>query len=286
MEQSRDKGVLGIAARLGGKGFVVSVTISVVTAVYNRVDTIADALASVRSQTWPHVEHVVIDGGSTDGSLSILEACREQFATFVSERDAGIYDALNKGVSRATGDVVGFLHADDLFASPEVLTRVASAFEDPTVDAVFGDLEYVRQDDPSVVVRYWHAGNFEMRSLRLGWMPPHPTFYVRRALYERLGGFDTTYRIAADYDCMLRFLKSGIRVTYIPHLQVKMRVGGASNRSLGNILKKTKEDFRAYRANGGSLMAALFAIFSKNLRKVPQFLLRANVARPVRGTLT
>lgn len=264
----------------------MSVTISVVTAVYNRVDTIADALASVRSQTWPNVEHVVIDGGSTDGSLSILEACREQFATFVSERDAGIYDALNKGVSRATGDVVGFLHADDLFASPEVLTRVASAFEDPTVDAVFGDLEYVRQDDPSVVVRYWHAGNFEMRSLRRGWMPPHPTFYVRRAIYERLGGFDTTYRIAADYDCMLRFLKSGIRVTYIPHLQVKMRVGGASNRSLGNILRKTQEDIRAYRGNGGSVVATLVAICSKNLRKVPQFLLRANVARPVRGTLT
>ena len=152
------------------------------------------------------MEHIVIDGGSTDGSLPILQAHGAQLAALVSEPDKGIYDALNKGIRRATGDVVGFLHADDLYETPESLAQVAAAFDDPAVDAVYGDLVYVRNDDPSQVVRYWRAGQFVPGCLERGWMPPHPTFYVRRSVYERLGLFETKFRIAADYESILRIL--------------------------------------------------------------------------------
>lgn len=215
----------------------------------------------------------MIDGASTDGSLQVIEKYRDRIGVLVSEPDRGIYDALNKGVARATGDVVGFLHADDLFADQNVLAKVAAAFEDPAVEAVYGDLTYVSKADTNNVIRYWKSGEFTRSALIQGWMPPHPTFYVRRSIYEQHGHFDTSFRIAADYDCMLRFLgKAGIRVRYIPEVLVNMRVGGASNRSLKNIIRKSKEDLRALRNNGlGGLSTLLF----KNLRKVPQFFRRA-----------
>ncbi len=246
--------------------------ISIITAVFNNRDTVAQALDSVLSQSHLDSELVVIDGGSTDGTLNILSGYIDRMAVFVSEPDRGIYDALNKGIAKATGDVIGFLHSDDLMADESVLKRVADAFADPAVDAVYGDLVYVSRNDPSRVVRRWKAGSFNVNQFRWGWMPPHPTFYVRREIYERLGSFDTTFRIAADYDCMLRFLKAGIRVTYIPHLQVRMRVGGVSNRSLHSMVAKSVEDIRALRKNN---IGATIALICKNARKVPQFFLRS-----------
>jgi glycosyltransferase involved in cell wall biosynthesis len=246
--------------------------ISVITAVFNNRDTIAEALDSALTQTHPDVELVVIDGGSTDGTVAVLQRYADRLAVLVSEPDHGIYDALNKGIARADGEVVGFLHSDDLFADIAVLSRIAAAFADPAVDAVYGDLLYVRKDDPSQVVRTWRADAFSPARLARGWMPPHPTFYVRRAVYERLGGYDTSYRIAADYDCVLRLLgKGGGRAAYIPEVMVKMRVGGASNRSLKNILQKSREDYRALRVNG---VGGLRALAWKNLSKLPQFLKR------------
>lgn len=243
--------------------------ISVITAVYNNRDTVAQALDSVLAQTHPDIELVVIDGGSTDGTREVLQDYADRLAVLVSEPDRGIYDALNKGIARASGEVVGFLHSDDLFSDASVLSRVASAFADPLVDAVYGDLLYVRKDDPSRVVRTWRSAAFSAARLAHGWMPPHPTFYVRRAVYARLGGYDISYRIAADYDCVLRLLgKGGIRAAYIPEVLVKMRVGGASNRSLKNILQKSCEDYRALRANG---VGGLEALAWKNLSKLPQF---------------
>lgn len=191
----------------------------------------------------------------------------------VSEPDEGIYHALNKGLSLASGDVVGFLHADDFYADPEVLTRVAEAFADDSVDAVYGDLVYVNKSDPDKVIRYWKAGHFEFSKLARGWMPPHPTFYVRRTVYERFGGFDTSFHIAADYDCMLRMLsQANLNVRYIPEVLVKMRVGGKSNRSLKNILIKMNEDARALKKNG---VGGLGTLVGKNLSKVPQFFRRS-----------
>jgi glycosyltransferase len=243
--------------------------ISVITAVFNNRDTVGQALDSALAQTHPDVELVVIDGASTDGTREVLQAYAERVGVLVSEPDRGIYDALNKGIARASGEVVGFLHSDDLFADEHVLSRIAAAFADPSIDAVYGDLLYVRKDDPTKVVRTWRAGAFSPSRLAHGWMPPHPTLYVRRAAYERLGGYDTSYRIAADYDCVLRLLgKGGLRTLYIPQVLVKMRVGGASNRSLKNILRKSREDYRALQVNG---LGGLRALAWKNLSKLPQF---------------
>lgn len=244
--------------------------ISVITAVYNNRDTLAAALDTVLSQTYHAVELIVIDGGSTDGTLDVLQFYSDRLAVLVSEPDRGIYDALNKGIRLASGEVVGFLHSDDLFADVDVLEWVANAFLDEQVDAVYGDLLYVRKDAPWRVLRYWRAGVFSPGMLSRGWMLPHPTFYVRRSVYERLGGFNTSYLIAADYDCILRFLgRGGVRVAYIPEVLVKMRTGGASNRSLKNIIKKSSEDLRALKSNGAGGVRALIW---KNLSKLPQFL--------------
>lgn len=250
----------------------MSLQISVVTAVFNRAETLGDALRSVHGQTWCNVEHVVIDGGSTDGSLDVLAQHGAGIATMISEPDQGLYDALNKGIRNATGDIIGFMHADDQFASPRALARVAAAFDDPSVAAVYGDLAYVKETDATRVVRYWRAGSYRRDQFTQGWMPPHPTFYVRREIYERFGGFDTRYRIAADYENMLRILWSGrVQPTYIPELLVRMRMGGTSNASLLNVLRKSREDYAAMRQNG---MGGLHALLLKNVTKLPQFVVR------------
>lgn len=243
--------------------------ISIITVVFNRRDTIADALRSVASQSYGDVEHVVVDGGSSDGTMDVLNAHSDQIDVLISEADRGIYDALNKGIALATGDVVGFLHADDVFSDAMVLSRVAAAFADDAVGAAYGDLVYVHKGDMERVIRYWSAGHFSKSKLSWGWMPPHPTFYVRRSLYAQLGDFDLRYRIAADYDTMLRFLGRGeVQAVYIPEVLVKMRLGGASNRSLANILQKSREDYLVLRRNG---VGGLGALVWKNLSKVGQF---------------
>lgn len=247
------------------------VKISVITAVFNNHETVGAALDSVLSQSHPQVEVIVIDGMSTDGTRDVLDGYSKRIDIYLREPDDGIYDALNKGIELATGDVVGFLHADDLMADEGVLARVAEAFADPTIEAVYGDLVYVRRDDEMQIVRTWTAGAFEPDKLGWGWMPPHPTFYVRREVYQRLGAFDATYRIAADYDCMLRFLTRGVRVAYVPHLLVRMRVGGVSNRSISNMVVKSSEDFRTLRSHG---LGGVRGLLGKNLRKLPQFFIR------------
>jgi len=246
------------------------IKISVVTAVFNGEKTIAHAIESVLGQTHPAVESVVIDGASRDATLSILESYRPRLGKLISEPDDGIYDALNKGIRHATGDVIGFLHADDLFENDGVLGKVAAAFADPNIDAVYGDLVYVRDDNVERIIRYWKSGRYDQAALSKGWMPPHPTFYVRRAVYERLGGFDPRYQIAADYDTVLRFLAVGkIRAVYIPEVLVRMRVGGVSNRSLRTILRKSTEDLRVLRTNR---VGGIGALIWKNFSKLPQFL--------------
>ncbi|NKI36444.1 glycosyltransferase [Wenzhouxiangella sp. XN79A] len=249
--------------------------ISVITATYNVAGTVQDCLDSVRGQGHGNVEHVVVDGASSDGTVELLEGHRDRIDRFVSEPDRGIYDALNKGVAMASGDVVGFLHADDVFSGSSVLSRVAGAFADDAVGAVYGDLQYVKSDDIGGVIRHWRSGEFVPARLRWGWMPPHPTLYVRRSWYERLGGFDLGYSIAADYQWMLRLLsQDDLRVAYIPEVLVKMRVGGASNRSLKNIVRKSREDLRAMRETGVGALGGVGALVWKNVSKVGQFVKR------------
>jgi glycosyltransferase len=236
------------------------------------VETVGDCLLSVEEQTWANREHIIIDGISSDGTLEVLARHRDDIAVLVSEPDRGIYDALNKGIARASGDVVGFLHADDLFAGPEALARIGAAFEDPGVCAAYGDLLYVRRGDVEHVVRYWRTPPFNRRRLAWGWMPPHPTLYVRREWYERIGGFDTRYRIAADYFSVLSlFGNPEFRAVHVPEVLVKMRLGGASNRSLRNILRKSREDLDALRRSGVGALGGFGAIAWKNLSKIAQF---------------
>lgn len=251
---------------------IKTTTISIVTATWNCQATVADCLKSVADQTWPHREHLVVDGASTDGSLDLLEAHRHQLAVLQSEPDRGIYDALNKGLALATGDVVGFLHADDLYAHPQVLEHVAAAFQDPTVCAVYGDLQYVRQHDTTQVVRHWQSCPASAARLAWGWMPAHPTLYVRREWYQRIGGFDTRYRIAADYLSILQlFSQPGFKAVYLPEVLVTMRLGGASNRSLKAIARKTAEDWRALRQTRVGALGGVGALVWKNLSKLSQF---------------
>lgn len=251
--------------------------ISVVTAVLNRHATIGAALDSVSGQTFADVEHIIQDGGSRDGTLDIINDRSGPQTHLLSEPDAGIYDAINRGIRRASGDVIGLMHSDDHFASPHVLSKMASALEEPDIDGIYGDLTYVSGSDPGRVIRYWRAGDYEPSRLRKGWMPPHPTLYLRREVFDRLGLYDTTFRIAADYDAMLRYLVKGrIRLAYIPEVLICMRVGGESNRSLGRILRKSREDYRAIRRNG---VGGLGTLAIKNTSKLRQFVQKERHSR-------
>lgn len=241
--------------------------ISIITAVYNNKDSIVDAIKSVQNQTYYNIEHIIIDGGSTDGTVELIESLDYQPTVFISEPDTGIYDALNKGIIKASGDVIGFMHSDDMYDSERSVQKIADSFQN-VVDMVYGDLQYVRKDDIKSIVRYWKSGEYSTKKLRRGWMPPHPTVYLRREVYEKYGLFDTSFRIAADYDYMLRVLSDNTRVfKYIPEVLVKMRVGGESN-SMLNYQKKWCEDLRAMRKNN---IGGVPTLFVKNASKVFQF---------------
>jgi glycosyltransferase len=247
--------------------------ISIITSVYNNKDTIAESIESVLSQTYDNIEYIVVDGASTDGTLKIIKQYQDKISTFISEPDKGIYDGLNKGIKLATGDVVGFLHSDDLYQNNRVIETIAQTFKDNQVDSIYGDLIYVRQHDTSKVVRYWKSGNFSLKKLNQGWMPPHPTFFVKRKKYEVFDSFDTRFKIAADYDCILRLLgKHLITTYYIPKILIKMRVGGESNKSIKNLFLKSMEDIKALKKNGIGHHPT--SIIIKNLSKIPQFLIK------------
>jgi len=218
------------------------------------------------------VEHIVVDGGSSDGTA---EAIRKTGAavTLLQEPPAGIYPAINTGIRAASGEIVGILHADDFYPADDVLARVAGAFEDPAVDACYGDLCYVDRADPSRVVRYWRAGEFRSGRFENGWMPPHPTFFVRRGIYEQFGPYREDLGTAADYELMLRLLvKHHLRVAYIPRVLVHMRSGGASNASLGARWRANRMDRAAWRVNG--LRPYPWTTLAKPLRKVGQWWIR------------
>jgi len=249
--------------------------ISVVTAVMNGRATLPAMLQSLIGQSHPHVEHVVQDGGSDDGTLAYLAAQGHPQMALRSVRDSGIYDAINQGIQRATGDIVGLLHADDTLAGPDVLAWVAEALQDPAIDGVYGDLQYVARDDPARVIRHWKAGHYSASHLSRGWMPPHPTLYLRRQIFARAGLYDTSYRIAGDYEAMLRFLTAGqVRLGYIPQVMVRMKMGGVSNKSFAHLIRKSREDYRAIRRHGVGGVGTLMA---KNLSKIAQFAGRGQV---------
>ena len=243
--------------------------ISIITSVYNNKETIEDAINSVLSQSYTNIEYILVDGGSSDGTLDIVEKYKDKIDIFISERDKGIYDGLNKGVGLATGDVLAFLHSDDLYASETIIEDIVKEFESTGADGVYGDLIYTPKDDTSKVLRYWKSKVFDMSLLKKGWMPAHPTFFLKKSVYDTYGKFDLSFKIAGDYDFMLRVLSAGIKVSYLPKVFYKMRVGGESNKSIKNIILKSKEDMRALSKNN---VGGLSTLFIKNFSKVGQFL--------------
>jgi glycosyltransferase involved in cell wall biosynthesis len=248
--------------------------ISIITVVLNNRAHIGECIQSVSSQTFADIEHIVIDGGSTDGTADIIKNCGNKISRWVSEPDRGIYDAMNKGLAMASGEVIGFLNADDVYAAADVLGVMAAAMGDPDIDACYSDLVYVDRHDFNKVVRYWRSRPLEPGLFQGGWVPAHPTFFVRKKIYDQYGGFDLQYKLAADFELMARFLEfHKIRAVYIPRILVKMRAGGATNRSIANIVKQNFEIVRACRKNGIGISLLSF-LMRKFRARVHQFSLK------------
>lgn len=247
--------------------------ISLITATYNSATTVRDTLRCIQDQDYPDIEHIIIDGGSTDDTLKIAEGF-PHITKIISGKDRGIYDAMNKGIAAASGEVVGILNSDDVYAHQSVISAVAKAFANPAVLATYADLQFVQRDNLNKVVRTWKAGNYSNRSFYYGWMPPHPTFFVRREVYNKVGVFNLDLGSAADYELMLRILlKHEIPAAYIKQVIIKMRMGGVSTASLQNRLKANTQDRLAWKING--LDPYFFTLYFKPLRKLGQFLKRS-----------
>jgi glycosyltransferase len=246
--------------------------LSLITVTYQSASTLQATIDSVRRQTCSDFEYIVVDGGSKDGTTELLKNNADVVDRWISEPDHGIYDAMNKGIDLATGEVIGFLHADDTFADPYVLDRVCQRYQESFFHLLYGDLEYVSEDDSEKVIRYWRSGSFRQQRLQRGWMPPHPTVYVSRKFIEKVGHYKVEYRISADYEWLLRALTMpSIHVEYLPEVMVRMRLGGMSNGSFRNVIAKSKEDLRALRENQ---IGGLRTLFLKNASKISQFVLR------------
>jgi glycosyltransferase involved in cell wall biosynthesis len=245
--------------------------ISIITVSYNSAATIEQSILSVANQNYPHIEYIVVDGQSTDGTLDIIEKHKETISKFISEKDLGIYDALNKGIDLASGEVIGILHSDDMYTDAHVISKYATLFSREQTDAVYSNLYYVDRKHSDKIIRKWHSGIYNKGAFYNGWMPPHPTFFVKKEIYKRLGNFNLSFRIAADYELMLRFIeKNGITLSYLDEYTVKMRTGGKSNVSLKNRIAANIEDRRAWRVNG--LKPKFYTLFLKPFRKIIQYL--------------
>jgi len=244
--------------------------VSIITAVLNSGKTVADCIASVQNQN-SNQEHIIIDGQSSDGSIEIIKQHIGKSTVFLSEQDKGFYDAVNKGIQMASGDVIGILNADDVYAHDRVLKKVSECLSDESVESCYGDLVYVDSADNKQIQRYWQSGHYHRKRFFHGWMPPHPTFFVRREVYERYGPYRLDRGSASDYEFMLRvLLKHKISSRYIPEVLVKMRVGGQSNASIKNRLEAHRMDRKAWDVN--SLKPYPWTLPMKPLRKIGQWI--------------
>ncbi len=245
--------------------------ISIITVSFNAKHTIADALESVAAQTHPDIEHLVVDGASTDGTFEVIRQYEKHLAKLISEPDHGIYDAMNKGLRLATGDVIGFLNADDVYADPGVLGRVAESMERHRLDALFGDVSFFRSNNLKRDVRRFRSRYFQPERLAWGWMPAHPALFLRREVYERVGHFRTDYRIAGDFEFLARaFWGQSLRYRYFPEVLVRMRLGGVSTGGWRNTLLLNREVLRACHENG--IPTNMLKILSKYPAKLLEFL--------------
>ncbi len=255
--------------------------VSIITTVFNGKETIEDTIKSVLSQSYQNIEYIITDGGSTDGTLELIKKYQNNPPTFgkvkckiakiVSEKDKGIYDGMNKGIKMDTGDIIGILNSDDIYASEDVIEKVVETMEEKNADACWGDLVYVDKNDLNKIIRYWKSSEYKEGKFQRGWMPSHPSFFVRKWVYEKYGYFNLDFSIAADYEIMLRFLeKYKIKSCYIPEILVKMRIGGKSNKSIKNIIKANIECYQAWKVNG--LKINPLRMFFKPISKVSQYI--------------
>jgi len=247
---------------------VSNLKISLITVVYNSEETIKKCIESVISQNYPNIEYIIIDGGSTDSTLQIIEQYQSNISFFLSEPDAGIYDAMNKGIKAATGKIIGTLNSDDFFADDDVINCINRAFTQHNTDVVYGNLDYI--DLKGNIKRIWKAGRYVNSLFNWGWMPPHPTFYCKKELFEKFGAYNLQYGTAADYELMVRFIhKHKVSVYYINKTIIKMSVGGVSNKAYINRYKAWVNDYKAMRKNG--VIFPPLAIILKPLRKIIQY---------------
>ena len=227
--------------------------VSIITVAFNSAKTIRDTIESVLSQDYPEIEYIVIDGGSTDSTVDIVQEYSDQIAYFKSESDRGIYDAMNKGIRVATGDVIGFLNSDDVYINPSAVTELISAIKSQNSESVFADLIYVSPEDTNRILRYYSSRKFKPDLFQYGWMPAHPTFFAKKSLYEKVGPFSLNYKIAADFEMLLRMLKvHNASYTYLPKPLVKMRAGGVSTSGLKQSLLLNREIVKACQDHGVS----------------------------------
>jgi glycosyltransferase involved in cell wall biosynthesis len=243
--------------------------VSIITVCFNAEKTIRDTIESVLAQDYPHLEYIIKDGGSTDNTLKIIESFGDKIHRLISKPDTGIYDAMNQGIQNSTGEIIGILNADDVYAYDSVLSDVVSQFA-PESDALYSDLVYVKSDNLQQIVRKWISGEYNRNKFLNGWMPPHPTFFIRKKHYENYGLYRTDMKSAADYELMLRMLfKHQLRASYLPKTTIKMRVGGVSNSTLLNRLEANRDDRRAWKMNG--LKPKWYTLYWKPLSKLKQF---------------
>ena len=248
-----------------------SIKVSIITATFNSSKTILDTLRSVQTQSYPSIEHIIVDGVSTDSTIELIKSTDNFKGEIHIGKDKGIYDAMNKGIRLVNGDIIGILNSDDFYADETIIEKVVSLFNETGCDAVYGDLLYVNAIDTSKTIRHWVSGNYKRDNFLQGWMPPHPTFFVRKELYNKYGLFNISLWGAADYELMLRFLyKHHCSLAYLPEVMVHMRAGGQSNQSIINRLKANLEDRKAWRING--IKPKWYTLYLKPLRKLNQFI--------------
>jgi glycosyltransferase involved in cell wall biosynthesis len=244
--------------------------VSVITVVYNGAETLQEAIESVLSQDHPNIEYIIMDGGSSDGTLEIIQSFQNKLAYVESSPDKGMYHAMNKALRHCTGDWIAILNADDTYANPSVLSRIQSCFDTSQCDAVYGDLVYVQKDDTSKITRYWKSGKYNRKQFLWGWMPPHPAFFLKRSAYLQYGFFNEALKTAADYELMLRMLfKHKLSAVWCPGIMVKMRVGGVSNAGISNRVHANREDRKAWEIN--TIRPYFFTLALKPVRKILQF---------------
>jgi glycosyltransferase len=248
------------------------VLVSIITVTLNAASTIEDTITRVLAQTYKNVEYIIVDGGSKDGTMDIVNKYKAKIAKVISEPDKGLYDGMNKGIKLATGDLIGILNADDIYAHDLVIENTVKKIKETGADLCYSDLVYVNRDNTDKVVRYWKSGTYDLRSFEKGWIPPHPTVFIKREIYEKYGVFDLSLKVVADHEILCRFMcKHKVKSCYIPEVSTKMRLGGASSKNLTNYLKQNLAIIKAMRKNQIPVSPLFFIL--KPIEKFKQFFL-------------